>query len=285
VRRRKGRERLRLQKLYEHCRSKAVIRTQRVFARYTQTKSENPWGYYMLGLSAWKAGDHDTAERAFEQALERDPRHVKSRLNLCRVLLDTHRPQDALVRVDEVLLIDPNSNDGYRLQGRAYRQLGQVDDAIRAYRHAIYIDNEDAWSMNNLGLIWIETERFDLALPPLARAVELNGAEAIFWNNLGMALEGTGHFRAAEEAYATAVDADDAYYNAEMNLARVKEVLEDPALEPVDLELAAERFIDGIAEWDRTVVASDSIENQAPSPETFVASEADSTADDPDSTP
>ncbi|UCH83990.1 MAG: tetratricopeptide repeat protein [Candidatus Latescibacterota bacterium] len=257
----------------------------KLFTLYTQQKSENAWGYYMLGLAAWKTGDPHTAESAFEQALNLDPRHVKSRLNLSRVLLDEHRPGDALVRIDEALLIDPGSNDGYRLKGRAFRQMGQIDDAIQAYRRAIQINNEDAWSMNNLGLIWIEAEQFDLALPPLARAVELIGDVAIFWNNLGMALEGNGHFRAAQEAYATAVEVDETYYNATMNLARVAEVLEDPDLEPVDIELAAQRFVDDIAGWDSTLVASEKNEGDGPSPDTFVASDADSTADDPDSTP
>ena len=57
-----------------------------MFASYTERKSENPWGFYMLGLSAWKAGDLEQAEAAFNQSLELDQRHVKSYLSLSRVL-------------------------------------------------------------------------------------------------------------------------------------------------------------------------------------------------------
>jgi tetratricopeptide (TPR) repeat protein len=256
-----------------------------LFTRYTEQKSENPWGHYMLGLSAWKAGDPDAAEKAFEQALELDARHVKSRLNLSRVLLELHRPEEALVRVNEALLIDPESTDAYRLKGRAYRQMGQTNDAIRAYRRTIQIDPEDAWSMNNLALIRIEGGQFDMALPPLARAVELTGDVSIFLNNLGMALEGTGHFRAAQDAYQTAVDIDASYYKAAMNLSRIEGVLEDPDLEPVDLEVAARNFVDEIERWDRTLLASEQIDVVDPKPETFVASDADSTVDGRDQTP
>ena len=33
-----------------------------LFTRYTERKSGNPWGFYMLGLSAWKARDDDAYE-------------------------------------------------------------------------------------------------------------------------------------------------------------------------------------------------------------------------------
>lgn len=239
-----------------------------MFTLYTDRKSENPWGYYMLGLSAWKAGDHESAEEAFEQALELDQRHVKSWLNLSRVLLDTGRSEEALVKIDEALAMDPESNVAYRLQGRALHQLGQKEEAINAYRRAIQIDDQDAWSMNNLGLLFIEEGLFDKALPPLARAVELKGDIAIFRNNLGMALERTGHFQAAEEAYKAAVTIDESYEKAYANLDRIEDVVEDPGLEPVDLGVIAQSFIEEIESWRVAVVdsvLSDSLEVEADS--------------------
>jgi tetratricopeptide (TPR) repeat protein len=221
-----------------------------LFTRYTERKSENPWGYYMLGLSTWKSGDNEGAEGAFEHALELDRQHVKSWINLSRVLLDSSRPSEALARLDEALALDPESNAAYRLQGRAYHQLGRIDQAIDAYRRAIQIDDQDAWSMNNMALIFIEEERYDKALPPLARAVELRDDVAVFYNNLGMALECTGHFRAAEQAYRDAVAADASHEKALANLERTEVVLVGPDVEPVDLLALAESFVDEISGWN-----------------------------------
>ena len=39
-----------------------------IFEAYVQRKPGNGWGYYMLGLSAWKSGDFPKAEKAFDQA-------------------------------------------------------------------------------------------------------------------------------------------------------------------------------------------------------------------------
>ena len=47
----------------------------------------------MLGLSAWKAGDHDRATSAFDRALQLDPNHRKSLFNSSRVLLEMGNPR------------------------------------------------------------------------------------------------------------------------------------------------------------------------------------------------
>jgi Flp pilus assembly protein TadD len=220
-----------------------------LFSRYTEKKSENPWGFYMLGLSAWKAGDLDKAETAFVQAIELDSSHVKSYINLSRVLLDAERSEEAMTRIDEALAVDPQSSDAYRLKGRAFYQMGDRINAEQAYRQAIEIDHQDAWSMNNLALVLIDEQRFDEALPPLARAVELRGDVAIFQNNLGMVLERLGHFQAAQDAYEVAVTLDRTYEKASLNLDRLSQVDKEPDLEPVDLAVVAQNFADTIERW------------------------------------
>jgi tetratricopeptide (TPR) repeat protein len=61
-----------------------------MFEHYTGQRPANPWGHYMLGLSAWKSGDLAKSEAAFEKALSIDPLHVKSLVNLSRL----HRRED-----------------------------------------------------------------------------------------------------------------------------------------------------------------------------------------------
>jgi Flp pilus assembly protein TadD len=244
-----------------------------LFTSYTEQRSENPWGFYMLGLSARKTKDYEAAEKAFEQALEIDPHHVKSWLNLSRVLLDTERPDEALVKIDQALEIDPESYVAYRLKGRAYHQLGRNEEAVAAYRKAIQIDDQDAWSMNNMGLVFIQRGLYDKALPPLARAVEIKEDAATFWNNLGIALECTGHIRAAEDAFNTAIKIDGSYEKAYTNRDRVDFMPEEPGLEPIDLAAVARSFVEDIessrvASEEKTV--SDSVEVK---PDTILVSE------------
>jgi len=226
-----------------------------LFERYTERKSGNPWGYYMLGLSAWKLQDYQKAEDSFQRALELDPGHVKSRLNLSRVYLDIDRAEEAVDQIAAVLEADPESAAAYHLMGRAYRQMDETGKAVDSYRKAIRIDNDHVWSMNNLGLIYIREGRFEEALPPLARAAVIRDDIAVFQNNLGMALENTGHYREAENAYAAAVTMDKSYDRAYNNLCRVELLEEGPVSESIDLAAIAESYIIRINSSEQSEVA------------------------------
>src|SRR3989441_9934815 len=50
----------------------------RLFATYSTAHPDNVWGYYMLGLSAWKQGDPGRAGEAFEQAAKKEQTNAKS---------------------------------------------------------------------------------------------------------------------------------------------------------------------------------------------------------------
>jgi tetratricopeptide (TPR) repeat protein len=214
-----------------------------IFAAYTERRPGNAWGYYMLGLSAWKSGDFSTSEAAFEKALSIDPRHLKSLVNLSRVFIDQKRYDDAIGRLTRASEIDPDSGEVYRLLGRTYHTQGQTEEAVAAYRRAIELNERDAWSMNNLGLLFIEAGRADEALPLLAQAVELRKEVPEFHNNLGMALEHTGRFKAAATAYNGALTADPRYEKAKQNLARVEAVKGGPE-EPFELDKLAKEPVE-----------------------------------------
>ena len=222
-----------------------------LFTAYTGERPENPWGHYMVGLSSWKGGDRELAERAFLDALAIDSSHVKSRLNLGRVLLETERPREALEHIDVAVGLEPGSSDGYRLRARAFEALGWVEDAIASYKTAIVTDGEDVWALNNLGLILIQQGRFREALGPLARVTQLEKGKGVasFFNNLGIALERTGHYAAAADAYRAALGVDETYGKASVNLARVVERTNDPAAGVIDLSAIADSFVSEVERW------------------------------------
>jgi predicted Zn-dependent protease len=192
-----------------------------MFEAYTARRPDNPWGQYMMGLSSWHAGQLDRAQQAFETALNRDPRHVKSLVNLTRVLLEEHKSAEALDRINQALAIDSGLGETWRVLGRVQAQAGHTDAAVDAYRTAIKLDSTDVWAMNNLGLVLINAGRYAEAVEPLARAVQLDSSVPTFNNNLGLALERNGHYTAAAVAYRSALSADSGYDKARVSLQRV----------------------------------------------------------------
>jgi len=229
-----------------------------LFAAYTRSSPENPWGHYMYGLSSWKAGDPEQAIASFDEALRLDPQHRKSLLNSARVLLETSQPREALARVEQAMSLEPLSGEGLRLLGRARYELKQIPEAIDAYQRAIALDDRDSWAMNNLGLIYIQQERSDAALPILARAVELRSNSPVFRNNLGTALERTGHFAAAKQAYEAALAADSTYGKSAASLARVTPHVESDS-STVDLAALGTEFQAEVQRWRDATVDSDSV--------------------------
>ncbi len=234
-----------------------------LFAAYVESKPDNPWGRYMLGLSAWKAGDFARAERAFDEALTLDPTHLKSMLNSTRVLLDLGKGKEALERIDAAVETAPQSGEAFRLRGRALAHLGRSDEAIEAYQRAVALDAQDVWAMNNLGLTYIQLGRYGEALSPLARAIELRPRSPVFQNNLGQALERLGHASAAKRAYQAAVAADSGYVKASTALARVSELPDTPGDGEIDLAALADEFRTSAAQW--TFVARDTVSDSVES--------------------
>jgi len=226
-----------------------------MFASYVTRRPGNPWGHYMLGLSAWKAGQLPRARESFERAIELDPRHVKSLLNLSRVLLELNEPREASTRVTAALELDSTSAETHRLMGRVQSALGEREAAIESYRSALAIDAHDVWAMNNMGLVLIQLGRFEEALRPLARAVQLDSTVAVFQNNFGMALERTGHFVAAAEAYRSAVSIDPGYAKASASLTRIGDRKDDALAQPIDIALLADDFVREVETWKAGRVA------------------------------
>lgn len=220
-----------------------------LFEAYTTRKPDNIWGHYMLGISAWKALDHERAEQALLRALEIDPEHEKSLINVSRVLLEQNRPAAALEYAEDAVLVSSESVSAWRVLGNVRSSLGEVEEAEAAYQRALVLDERDAWSMNNLGLLRIEAGRYEDAIAPLARAVELSPSTAVFQNNLGVALERTGHMIEAADAFRAALDADPEYAKAEASLERVEGRITSGEWRPIDLGTMATTFADEIAFW------------------------------------
>ncbi len=222
-----------------------------LFTRYTQQKPKNAWGYYMLGLSAHRAGNLAQAATALEKSSSIDPQHIKSWVNLGRTYMAQQEPEKSLYAIEKVLAIDPSARDAYRIKGRALHQLGEVSKAEIAYRKALTTNREDAWAMNNLAYLLIGEQKFDDALPLMARAIELNDQVPVFHNNLGMALENKGFIRAAERAYKAAVELDAGYTRALANQERVVSIEGSQATDNVDLTELAQQAVKMIETWDR----------------------------------
>jgi tetratricopeptide (TPR) repeat protein len=234
-----------------------------MFERYVETKPNNSFGFYMLGLSSWKAGDFDRAHEAFKKSIDIDPAFAKSYFNDARVLLDLKRSPEALAQIEQGLSIDSTSADGWRLKARAQAAGGNFDGAMQTYRDLLVRNDEDLWGLNNLGVLLLDSGDYEGALGPLARSVQLKPTAPIFQNNFGMALERSGYMVAALHHYQEAVRDDSGYTKAVKNAERLSAIVTDSTLQDeVTVQELAETFRQKVEMWKQTVTPAPQVKVQ-----------------------
>ena len=255
-----------------------------MFERYVVSKPNNAFGFYMLGLSSWRAGDFERARDAFDKSIDIDPTFAKSYFNEARVLLDLKRAPEALEEIEKGLGIDSASADGWRLKARAQAAAGDADGAMETYRELLVRNDEDLWGLNNLGVMLLDSGDYEGALGPLARVVQLKPTAPLFQNNLGMALERSGYMVAALHHYEAAVRDDSGYTKAVKNAGRLQGIVTDTTVQDeVSVPDLAEAFRVKVKIWKETVtpqpqvklvVKPDSV--MAPKPDSAKATNPDS---------
>jgi len=70
----------------------------------------------------------------------------------------------------------------------------------------------------NLGIVYRQTGRLDLAVSELESAVKCNPQQPVFWNQLGIAYRQQGQFAKARDAYEHALSIDPGYPAPILNL-------------------------------------------------------------------
>lgn len=184
---------------------------------------------YEQGMTQLQGGHAGDAIPYFKEALNQNPDHLKTLVNLARAYVDIQQFQEALKTVDRIVAIDSMYTDAYQVRGRALQSLGQLEEAIKAYENAIKLNPQNPYALNNLGLIYVQQERFEEAIPLLEEAITQKNDLAYFHNNLGVAHEGQGDMKAAAEAFHAALKIDPDYEKARLNLERVEKNLpQDP---------------------------------------------------------
>ena len=85
-------------------------------------------------------GDLEAAVEAYEQALATEPEDVPSLVRLGAIRLGQKRPADAARFLERATVARPDFRPAWIGLGRAYRELGRLEDALVA-----------AWEVRDLG--------------------------------------------------------------------------------------------------------------------------------------
>jgi tetratricopeptide (TPR) repeat protein len=92
--------------------------------------------------------------------------------------------------------------------GIAYHQLGDLNDARKAYEHAIKLDKKYADAINNVGTVFYAEKKYRSAISRYNKALQFAPESASIWSNLGTAYYARGKFELMTQAYTKALQLD-----------------------------------------------------------------------------
>lgn len=161
---------------------------------------------FALGLFLQTEGPADRAAEFYAMALDRDPDHRASRLNLGAIQLQAGDTAGAIAAFSEIVDRYPEWPDGWLARGSARRIAGAFGDAESDHAHAVSLQPESFAARVQYAITLDATGKRVEAEAQLHAAIALqpNDREAHFV--LGNVLLAQGQYDEAEAAYWRAVE-------------------------------------------------------------------------------
>lgn len=201
--------------------------------------------HHNLGIIAYEDGDDAGAITAFTKALAINAEHVPILLARAEAHRRANHVRDARSDYETALRNtdedDPNRRDAAARLAALLRDGGFFDDAVAVLRDTVRLTGANSTIYTELGLIYLQQKRYDLAQLVLAKAVELDAKDPAAYNALALLALRQGKAQEAFERFDHAASLDASYLDARFNKASVLLDAGDYARAKVELAAIVER--------------------------------------------
>uniref|UniRef100_A0A3Q3AJ84 Tetratricopeptide repeat protein 7B n=1 Tax=Kryptolebias marmoratus TaxID=37003 RepID=A0A3Q3AJ84_KRYMA len=127
-------------------------------------------------------------------------------LHAAEVYIGMSKPAEATACTQEAANLFPTSHNVLYMRGQIAELKGNMDEAKRWYEEALSINPTHVKTMQRLGLILHQLQRYSLSEKVLRDAVQVNSTAHDVWNSLGEVLQAQGNAAAATECFLTALE-------------------------------------------------------------------------------
>jgi protein O-GlcNAc transferase len=193
-------------------------RKQRRAAAKLGETSSGAAGFLAAGVKHHHAGRLADAEACYRRVLAAQPDHADA-LHLLGVIAHQAKQHDVAVEMIG-RAIKRNGRDPLYFcnLGAALKELGNLDEAVAAYRQAIRLKPDLADAHSNLGVALYEQGKLDEAVVGYLQAIRIKPGYAEAHSNLGIALKDQGKLDEAVAAHRGAIAIKPDYAEAHSNL-------------------------------------------------------------------
>ena len=167
-----------------------------------------------------QAGRFDAAAAAYRAILDRNPEHADSLHLLGLISVETDDPAAGIALIRRAMALEPGFAPHHNSLGHAFRRLGRLDDAARAYQDAAALRPGSAEIHNNLATTLCDLGRREEAIEHYRQAAEVAPDVADIWYNLANVLAETGASAEADVCYRTAIGLQPGLVHAHANYGR-----------------------------------------------------------------
>lgn len=157
-----------------------------------------------LGFVLLKAGRHDEARTAFEQARALDPRNADAYRGLAEIHQALDQPDQAEADFRRAIELRPTDRALHDLLGTLYFRGGRMKEAEAEYRRSIELAPDGIYGLRNLAGALIADDRLPEATELLKRALQVRPTPTLY-SNLGTVYFYQGLYPEAAAAYQKAL--------------------------------------------------------------------------------
>jgi len=202
--------------------------------------------WHDLGTIAYKEGDDEGAIDALTKALTINKGHTPTVLARAEAHRRAGHKKDARADYEAALRgtedDDPNRHEAAARLASLLRDTGDFDDAVAVLRDTVRLaGGANAKIYTELGLIYLQQKRLELAELVLAKALELDAKDPAVYNALALLALRQGKAQEAFERFDHAASLDGNYIDARFNKAAVLLDAGDYARAKVELTAIVEK--------------------------------------------
>ncbi len=172
-------------------------------------------------VKAHKAGDVESAERLYQQAISSGFSHQIAFSNLGVIYKNSGRPKQAIDCYRKALHIYPGFADAYANLANLLKEQGKLDQALEAALKAVELKPSLAETFMIMASIYKEQCQLDEALAATLKGIDLKPGFADAHLNLGGILKKQGHLDEALAATLKAIELKPGFADAYVNLGSI----------------------------------------------------------------
>jgi len=129
--------------------------------------------------------------------------------------------EEAIASYNTAITINPGYAEAHNNLGAAYKEQGNLEEAIDAFQSALEINPEYAEAHNNLGAVFSEQSRYEEAIASYNAAITIKPQYAPSFYNLGIIFKTQNNLEEAIASYNAAITINPEYAEPRYNLGRV----------------------------------------------------------------